>query len=56
MIQLENNLSSLHEIQKYIDDNFEFDSCGKLVPKIKGPDVIIIDYINLLKHENTIKG
>lgn len=43
------NLDSLYEIQKYLKDNFEIDSCGKLVPKIKGPDVIILDYINLLK-------
>jgi hypothetical protein len=47
-------MNSLHEIQKYLKDNFEIDSCGKLVPKIKGTDVIILDYINLLKHENTI--
>jgi len=40
---------TLDEIRKYVKENMTVDSFGRIVPKKKGPDVVIVDYVDLIK-------
>ena len=40
--------TTLENVAKYIQEHFELNTQGKIVPKVKGLDVIIIDHLNLL--------
>ena len=42
---------TLEEWQKFFNDNFYIDSWGRMRSKKKQEDIIIIDHIDLIKHE-----
>ena len=45
----ERDKPSVREIKTYLDENFTVGTHGRLIPRNPGPDIIIIDHINLLK-------
>jgi hypothetical protein len=42
-------IASLAEIMEHLDKNFTVGTHGRLIPKNPGPDIVIIDHLNLLK-------
>jgi hypothetical protein len=43
--------ASIDEIRAYVEENFMTDVQGKVIRKNPGPDVIIIDHMNILTND-----